>query len=124
LAELRQGRKQGHWIWFIFPQLRGLGSSHYSTYFGIGSKAEASAYLGHPLLGPRLDACSLAMLDHRGMTAEQLLGGIDALKFCSSMTLFDAAAGRPNTVYANCLIAFFAGRKDERTLELIRDDIV
>jgi uncharacterized protein (DUF1810 family) len=120
LAELRQGRKRGHWIWFIFPQLRGLGHSRNSTYFGIASLAEARAFCDHPILGPRLIACSHAMLGHRGQTAEAILGGIDALKFRSSMTLFDAASA-PQDVFADCLSAFYEGRRDGRTTALLRD---
>jgi uncharacterized protein (DUF1810 family) len=120
LAELRAGRKRTHWIWFIFPQLCGLGTSRNATFFGIESAAEARAYRGHPLLGPRLIECSKAMLVHRGVAPESLLGGIDALKFRSSMTLFDAVSNAGDTVFGDCLSAFFGGVRDGRTLALMR----
>lgn len=95
--ELANGRKTGHWIWFIFPQLRGLGVSSTSTFYGIASRAEAEAYLAHPVLGPRLEECTRLVNglvnEPGGRTAEAIFGSLDAMKFRSSMTLFAAAAG-------------------------------
>ena len=93
LAELREGRKRGHWIWFVFPQIAGLGSSPMSQAYAIASLDEARAYLAHPILGPRLRECSEALLAaDPSLSAEGILGGIDALKLRSSMTLFARAA--------------------------------
>src|SRR6185312_2052548 len=88
LAELRAGRKTSHWMWFVFPQIAGLGRSELSLRFAIGSLDEARAYLAHPVLGPRLRECATALLETEGRTAGEILGSIDALKLCSSMTLF------------------------------------
>jgi uncharacterized protein (DUF1810 family) len=118
LAELRAGSKQSHWMWFIFPQLRGLGHSATATYYGIASLDEARAYLGHPLLGVRLRQCVEALLPwSERRTATQILGSIDALKLRSSLTLFDRA--EPEAVFAAGLAAFFGGESDERTLALL-----
>jgi uncharacterized protein (DUF1810 family) len=92
LAELRVGRKTSHWMWFVFPQRAGLGQSAMSRRYAIGSAAEARAYLDHPVLGPRLLECSEALLAHGGRSAPEILGGIDATKLRSSMTLFAAVA--------------------------------
>jgi uncharacterized protein (DUF1810 family) len=118
LAELRQGRKQSHWMWFIFPQLAGLGRSATALHFGILSAEEAEAYLGHPLLGARLLECTDAVMRHQGRSAESILGGIDAVKFRSSMTLFEAVAVRPDP-FAAALDAFYDGRRDPETLRLL-----
>jgi uncharacterized protein (DUF1810 family) len=118
LAELRAGSKQSHWMWFIFPQLRGLGHSATATHYGISSLDEARAYLGHPLLGARLRQCVEALLPwSERRTATQILGSIDALKLRSSLTLFDRA--EPEAVFAAGLAAFFGGESDERTLALL-----
>jgi len=119
LAELEAGRKQSHWMWFVFPQLAGLGRSPTATFFGIGSAAEARAYLAHPLLGPRFHACAEALLAHRGRSAEAILGPIDAMKLRSSMTLFEAVAADP-APFASVLEAFFDGGRDPVTLDLLR----
>ncbi len=92
LAELRSGRKQSHWMWFVFPQLRGLGRSATAQHYGISSAAEARSYLDHQLLGPRLIECTEAVLAHRDQQAEAIFGPVDAMKFRSSMTLFEALA--------------------------------
>lgn len=92
LAELRAGRKESHWMWFIFPQLRGLGRSPTALHYGIEDLAEARAYLADPVLGDRLRACARALLLHRDRSAEAILGPIDAMKLRSSVTLFLAAA--------------------------------
>ncbi len=115
LGELRRGRKTSHWMWFVFPQIAGLGQSEMARFYAIADLAEARAYLAHPLLGPRLIESTQAMLDHAGKrTAEAILGGIDAVKLRSSMTLFEAAGGA--SVFAACLDAFFGGERDSETL--------
>ena len=93
LAELRAGRKRGHWMWFVFPQLRGLGRSPTAEFYGIGSLDEARAYLAHPVLGPRLTLCTEALLAVEGRSLHAIFGSPDNLKFCSSMTLFSRADG-------------------------------
>jgi len=118
LAELKAGRKQSHWMWFIFPQLAGLGSSPMAVRYALGSADEARAYLAHPILGPRLREGVVAMLAHKGARPEAILGGIDALKFRSSLTLFEAVADEP-ALFAEALDAFYEGERDRRTLELL-----
>jgi uncharacterized protein (DUF1810 family) len=94
LAELRAGAKRRHWMWFVFPQARGLGRSAMADFYGIGGLSEARAYLAHPLLGPRLRECVAAVLSHAGeRTAEQMLGAVDALKLRSCLALFAEAGG-------------------------------
>jgi len=118
LAELRAGAKQSHWMWFVFPQLAGLGHSPTAQYYAIRSLEEARAYLAHPLLGPRLRQCTEALLPHAGhRSAEAIFGSVDALKLRSSLTLFDLVA--PDDVFARALDSFFAGEPDQRTLALI-----
>lgn len=118
LAELRAGAKRSHWMWFVFPQFAGLGSSDMAQHYAIKAGCEAEAYLAHPILGARLAECTDAMLDWRGQrTAEAILGSVDALKFASSMTLFEAAGGGDR--FARALDAFYTGRRDARTLELL-----
>ena len=119
LAELRAGRKQSHWMWFIFPQLAGLGTtSPMAVRYAIASAAEARACLADPVLGTRLREGVAAMLGHREKSAEAILGGIDALKFRSCLTLFEAVAGEP-ALFTEALDAFYDGARDERTLELL-----
>ncbi len=114
LAELRAGRKRGHWMWFVFPQLAGLGSSAMSQAFAIGSLSEARAYLAHPVLGERLRE-SAAALDSLGdVSAEDVLGHVDALKLRSSLTLFERA-DPSEPLFARLLSKFYAGLRDERT---------
>jgi len=118
LAELLAGAKQSHWMWFIFPQLRGLGHSPTAQYYGIASADEATAYLRHKLLGPRLRECAAALLPWTGRrSAEQILGPVDALKLRSSLTLFHNI--EPGAVCATALAAFFDSEPDERTLALL-----
>jgi uncharacterized protein (DUF1810 family) len=118
LAELKAGSKHSHWMWFIFPQLRGIGRSPTAEFYGISSLPEAQAYLGHPLLGPRLNECLEAILPWAGrLSARHILGDVDALKLCSSLTLFDQA--EPNARFDAGLQAFFGGNPDERTLALL-----
>jgi uncharacterized protein (DUF1810 family) len=118
LAELRAGRKESHWMWFVFPQIAGLGTSPTSRFYAIASLEEARAYLAHPLLGMRLRECTEAVLAHAGISAEAIFGGIDAMKLRSSMTLFDRVAGGKNP-FGQCLTAFFGGERDARTLALL-----
>jgi uncharacterized protein (DUF1810 family) len=118
LAELRAGSKQSHWMWFIFSQLAGLGRSPTAKFYGIGSIDEARAYLAHPVLGARLRACVEALLPWAGRRGpEQILGPIDAMKLGSSLTLFDQV--ETVGLFARGLEAFFAGKRDERTLALL-----
>lgn len=120
LAELQLGNKTGHWMWFIFPQLAGLGQSPTSRKYAITSLAEARAYLDHEVLGPRLLECALAFSNHAGRTAEEILGGIDARKLHSSMTLFLRAAPG-ETVFKTVLAQFFDGQPDEATDALLAE---
>jgi uncharacterized protein (DUF1810 family) len=108
LAELRRGRKVSHWMWFVFPQLAGLGRSSTAQYYAIGSLAEAVAYLAHPVLGARLRECAVVLLEGAGRSAEEVFGGVDALKLRSSMTLF-ARAAPEEPVFAEVLRRYFPG---------------
>jgi uncharacterized protein (DUF1810 family) len=117
LAELRAGLKRSHWMWFIFPQFAGLGSSAMARHFAISAMGEARAYLAHPILGPRLRQCVEALLLSEGHSAEQILGPIDAMKLRSSFTLFDKV--EPDRLFADGLVHFFDGARDERTLALL-----
>jgi uncharacterized protein (DUF1810 family) len=121
LAELRAGRKASHWIWYIFPQLAGLGVSHASQFYGLAGLDEARAYLAHPLLGPRLHECIEAMLAQTDSTAEDVLGVTDAMKFRSSMTLF-ARAAPEDARFAGALTWFFWGEEDPKTLRLLKKE--
>ena len=113
-AELRNGRKDSHWMWFVFPQIAGLGYSQASRTYAISSLAEASAYLGHPVLGPRLTECAAILAGLPDRTAEQIFGEVDALKLRSSMTLFmRAAPGEP--VFRQVLDRYFGGETDSAT---------
>ena len=118
LAELRAGRKYTHWIWFVFPQLKGLGSSGNADYYGLSGLDEARAYLAHPVLGPRLREATTALLAHRPHAARAVLGELDAMKFRSCMTLF-ACADPTEPVFGAALDVFFAGKPDTRTLQLL-----
>jgi len=117
-AELRAGCKQSHWMWFIFPQLRGPGHSAMAQHYGIASGAEALAYWQHPLLGPRLKHCMQLLLAHEGLSAQDMLGAIDALKLRSCATLF-AAVAPDEPVFTQVLARFYGGVGDERTLALL-----
>jgi uncharacterized protein (DUF1810 family) len=116
-AELRNGQKQGHWMWFIFPQLRGLGSSPTATKFGISSRQEAEAFLKHPVLGPRLEECTRLVNHVEGRSIEQIFGYPDDLKFRSSMTLFRIAAAN-NRIFNYALEKYFEGEADPLTLDM------
>jgi uncharacterized protein (DUF1810 family) len=118
LDELRRGRKVGHWIWFVFPQIAGLGRSAISQEYAIASLEEARAYLAHPVLGARLRECAAIVLATEGRTAREILGEIDAMKLRSSMTLFHRAA-RDEFVFAAVLERFYDGRPDEATDALL-----
>lgn len=121
LDELRAGRKRGHWIWFVFPQLRGLGRSPTAQRYGIGSLAEARAYLAHDLLGPRLRQCAELVARSDQPSAEVLFGWPDNLKVRSSMTLFSRAADDPEArqVFDRVLARFYDGEADPLTVELL-----
>jgi len=118
LQELRAGRKASHWMWFVFPQLAGLGSSPMAQRYAIGSLGEARAYLDHPVLGSRLVDCARAVLSHPDRTAREILGSPDDVKLRSSMTLFTLARGS-EPVFQQVLDAFFAGERDPRTVDLL-----
>jgi len=119
LAELRSGRKRTHWMWFIFPQIEGLGHSATTMHYAIKSIDEARAYLNHPVLGPRLRECAEAVLAVEGRRASEIFPYPDDLKLKSSMTLF-AAAAEPGSVFVRILDKYFAGKQDERTLQLLK----
>lgn len=115
IAELKQGHKLGHWIWFIFPQLKGLGHSANSEFFGITSLSEAAAYLQHPVLGPRLIECTQLVNAVKARSAQDIFGEIDAMKFRSSMTLF-AKATPDNKIFTYAIGKYFAGEFDPLTI--------
>jgi len=121
LGELRDGRKRSHWMWFVFPQLAGLGRSETARRYAISSLDEARAYLAHPLLGARLRQCSALVLAVQGRTIAEIFGAPDDLKFHSSMTLF-LAADSSQTIFSECLHKYFNGRTDEGTLSLLQSD--
>jgi uncharacterized protein (DUF1810 family) len=118
-AELAAGRKRTHWMWFVFPQIAGLGRSAMAQRYAIGSRAEAVDYLDHPLLGARLRECGALVLSAHGPSALDILGPPDDLKFHSCMTLFDAIAPTQETLFAQCLQRFFEGTRDSATLALL-----
>jgi len=118
VSELTDGAKRTHWMWFIFPQVEGLGHSEFSRRFGIRSRDEATAYLGHPILGPRLRHCVELMLQHENKTARQILGSPDDLKFQSCLTLFVSVDTAPSR-FQEALKKYFDGSKDVRTLEIL-----
>ncbi|HET6848598.1 MAG TPA: DUF1810 domain-containing protein [Gaiellales bacterium] len=122
-AELRRGRKTSHWMWFVFPQIAGLGRSPAAQHFAISSLDEARGYLGHPLLGPRLREAAEILADEiprrPGLTAESVMGSIDALKLRSSMTLFHLACDGSEAVFQRVLDRYFGGELDLATLERV-----
>jgi uncharacterized protein (DUF1810 family) len=124
VRELRAGRKTSHWVWFVFPQIAGLGQSEMARRYAIGSLDEARAYLGHPVLGPRLTAAASILADELPpdpeLTAEAVMGGIDAVKLRSSMTLFQLAGGRPQSVFERVLDRSFGGELDRATIDRAR----
>ena len=118
LAEMRAGEKRGHWIWYIFPQMRGLGRSPNSDFFGISGLEEAKAYLAHEVLGPRLREITEAVLENEGEPVDVLMGWeVDAMKLQSSMTLFDAAS--PDDIFGDVLDTFFDGQRCRKTLSMV-----
>ena len=117
LAELRQGEKQSHWMWFIFPQLAGLGHSPMAQRFAIASREEAVAYLGHVVLGRRLRECTALVNAVQGRTIREILGSPDDIKFCSSMTLFGAVSSDPE--FAHAIAKYYDGSPDHKTLALL-----
>jgi len=118
LRELRDGRKRSHWMWFIFPQIAGLGQSPSSRRYAISSLEEARAYVEHPVLGPRLEDCARALLQRTGGSARDIFGGIDAMKLRSSMTLFHRA-DPDNALYGEVLDRYFGGEPDSATDRLL-----
>ena len=118
LRELEAGQKQSHWMWFIFPQIAGLGTSPMAQRFAIQSRDEAAAYLAHPELGERLRTCAKALLNHRDKSAHDILGSPDDLKLHASATLF-AEVSEPGSPFCLLLDAFFGGQPDPRTLSLL-----
>lgn len=119
--ELRTGRKRSHWMWFVFPQVEGLGSSQMAQRYAISSRAEANAYLAHPLLGPRLRECTQLVNEIDGRTANDIFGSPDDLKFRSSMTLFEAVADTPEP-YGTALNRYYDGDRDQQTLTFLSDN--
>ena len=120
LAEIKRDRKQSHWMWYIFPQIAGLGSSETSRFYAVKDRAEAELYLAHPVLGARLVEISEALLEIEGKTANQIFGSPDDMKLKSSMTLFGALKNT-NPVFQSVLDEYFNGTNDLRTLQLIDD---
>jgi uncharacterized protein (DUF1810 family) len=118
ISELVAGVKQSHWMWFIFPQIAGLGFSAMAQRYAIGSRSEAIAYLDHPVLGPRLIECTRLVLDVTGQSIHSILGSPDDIKFRSSMTLFDAVSD--NTIFSDALGKYYSGKKDEATLATLK----
>jgi uncharacterized protein (DUF1810 family) len=118
LLELRQGSKRSHWIWYVLPQLRGLGRSAMASEFGLRDREEAQAYIDHPISGPRLVECVTTILTHRGLGARRVLGDVDALKFRSCLTLFAEVAPQ-HGCFRQALAVFYGGQPDEMTLQLL-----
>ena len=119
LAELQAGRKRSHWMWFVFPQLRGLGHSSTAQFYGIGSLSEARAYLDHALLGPRLALCTETVLGSRATSLREMFGSPDDLKFRSSMTLFAVASADDESLFRQALDRWCKGQLDEQTQRLL-----
>ena len=120
LREMKSGMKTGHWIWYIFPQIRGLGHSYNANYYGIKTLDEARAYLAHPVLGARLKEITTTVLDYKGEDIYTIMGSrIDVMKLRSSMTLFDLIA--PKDVYDDVLAKFFEGKRDQRTIDITNE---
>jgi uncharacterized protein (DUF1810 family) len=115
IEELRSGRKQSHWMWFIFPQIKGLGRSEMARHYAISSKDEAAAYLAHPVLGPRLEQCAQLVLAIQGKSLKEIFGDPDDMKFRSSMTLF-ASVADPASVFQACLNKYCGNQPDPATV--------
>ena len=118
LAELKNGSKESHWMWFVFPQIAGLGNSEMARKYAIPNLADAKAYLSHDLLGSRLRECTEAVLAVEGRTAHEILGSPDDMKLKSCMTLFEVADG-PGSVFSSILEKYFEGQRDERSLTIL-----
>lgn len=123
VAELRAGAKRSHWMWFVFPQIAGLGFSTMSQRYAITSLAQARAYLAHPVLGPRLVECARILSATRDRTAAEIFGGVDALKLRSSMTLFITAAPGGEPAFREVLDRYFNGEPDEATIERLASSL-
>ena len=117
--ELRAGRKRSHWIWFIFPQIRGLGHSEMAQHYGVSSREEAEAYLAHPVLGARLRECTRLVVEVEGRSVDQIFGYPDNLKFRSSMSLF-ASAAPDEPLFRQALQKYFGGQLDPNTVALLK----
>lgn len=117
VAELRAGQKRSHWMWFVFPQMRGLGLSERAQFFGITSRGEAEAYLAHPVLGVRLRECVRLVQIIEGRTAKEIFGAVDDMKLRSCLTLFDAVS--PKDVFGEVLEKYYDGERDAKTLRLL-----
>ena len=120
LEEVRSGRKRTHWIWYIFPQVKGLGYSPMANFYGIKDREEGEDYLLHPTLNDRIHEISSALLQHKGTAAIDIFGSIDSMKVRSSMTLFDELS--PNDVFGKVLDIFFSGERDQRTIDLLDEE--
>ena len=118
LAELKNGSKESHWMWFVFPQIAGLGNSEMARKYAIPNLADAKAYLSHDLLGSRLRECTEAVLAVEGRTAHEILGSPDDMKLKSCMTLFEVADG-PDSIFSSILEKYFEGQRDERSLMIL-----
>jgi uncharacterized protein (DUF1810 family) len=116
LAEVQAGRKRSHWIWFIFPQMRGLGHSYFAQLYGLRDRDEAVAYLNHEVLGPRLREITTALLSHHDYSAEEIFGDLDAMKVRSCMTLFDIVS--PGDIFAEVLNKFYDNQRCSLTLSM------
>ena len=122
LRELTEGEKRSHWMWYIFPQLRGLGRSGMAQFYGIADISEAKAYLENPLLKERLIACCKALLLHKDKSAFRIMGDIDAMKLKSSMSLFALVGEEENSIFQQVLQQFYDGEIDTRTLDIIASE--
>ena len=122
IEELKAGQKRSHWMWFVFPQLRGLGRSPTAQFFGISSPDEARAYLEHPVLGPRLELCTRTVLEVKDRTLHDIFGSPDDIKFHSAMTLFAVAAPDRMSLFQQALDRWWGGTPDQQTLRLLAAD--
>lgn len=119
LEEVRAGKKQSHWIWYIFPQMYGLGRSYFAQLYGIHDREEAEAYLNHEILGKRLREITMALLEHGAYSAEEIFGDLDAMKVRSCMTLFDVIS--PEDIFAEVLNKFYANKRCDLTIRMLSE---